>query len=251
MKTIAVTGSRTFDDYELVRKTLDALAPQNCRLLTGAGTGADDLVWLYAKRRGLPVKALGPRPEDEPTPDQWRDRNNEMLSEADHLIVFGFGETTGHLVNQATIRRVKTTTVNPPEPETPAEPQLPEVGTVCRYKSYKHSSTVACHIRAVDGSFRAILQHPQGGWDMAKAEDLRPHTITINGVEVPAPETQAPKLGTKYWVLHYNAKNEVAEQTWVNDRMDNLWLNRGLVHLSRKNAERVTEVLFPILRGEK
>lgn len=61
---------------------------------------------------------------------------------------------------------------------------------------------------------------------------VKPETITVNGFEVPAPCREPLKEGTRYFVANPLAKGWIESYKWNNDRLDNLWLKRGLVHLT-------------------
>jgi predicted Rossmann fold nucleotide-binding protein DprA/Smf involved in DNA uptake len=100
MKTI-VAGTRTFNDYELLK---DMLARFDItEVVSGGARGADALGERWAKERGLPLhrfpadwnrygKAAGPR------------RNRLMAENAQALVAFWDGESRGtkHMIDVAT-----------------------------------------------------------------------------------------------------------------------------------------------------
>lgn len=53
--------------------------------------------------------------------------------------------------------------------------------------------------------------------------------VTMAGITFDAPETEAPKVGAKYWL-------EDVELTWSGDQVEHRWLANGLIHLDRENA---------------
>lgn len=65
---------------------------------------------------------------------------------------------------------------------------------------------------------------------------LAPRTILVNGVEVPAPEKEAPGTGIPYFVPSITTENLYTKITWDGGRADNLWLDRGLVYLDKESA---------------
>ncbi|GAH13743.1 unnamed protein product, partial [marine sediment metagenome] len=59
--SIVVAGTRTFDDYELLKKKLDALLNKKVKehgieIVSGCAAGADALGERYAEERGYSVK---------------------------------------------------------------------------------------------------------------------------------------------------------------------------------------------------
>ena len=49
------------------------------------------------------------------------------------------------------------------------------------------------------------------------------------GITFNAPETEAPKLGAKYWL-------DNVELTWSGEQVEQRWLANGLIHLDMENA---------------
>jgi hypothetical protein len=58
----------------------------------------------------------------------------------------------------------------------------------------------------------------------------KPRTITINGIDVPAPEVVPPAVGTRYWWPYLFESRMVACSSWNNDVFDVRALARGIVH---------------------
>lgn len=59
--------------------------------------------------------------------------------------------------------------------------------------------------------------------------------VTIAGITFDAPETEAPKVGTKYWVVKF-VTTSACLQRWNDDPYDHRWLANGLIHLDEENA---------------
>lgn len=57
---ILVVGSRTFDDYDMLKKTLDRLlnSVENIEIVSGGARGADSLAERYAKEKGFSLKVF-------------------------------------------------------------------------------------------------------------------------------------------------------------------------------------------------
>lgn len=99
---VIVAGSRDFDDYEFMRKTLDEILvnmpPSNTCIVSGVARGADALGERYARERGYKIA---------PFPAKWRDekgnydpgagyaRNAQMAETGTHLVVFWDGQSKG------------------------------------------------------------------------------------------------------------------------------------------------------------
>jgi hypothetical protein len=112
---VIVAGSRDFDDYELVRKSLDEILvnmpPSSTCIVSGTARGADMLGERYAKERGYKIA---------PFPAKWRDekgnydpgagyaRNAQMAEAGTHLVVFwdGVSKGTKNMLSEAGVRNI-------------------------------------------------------------------------------------------------------------------------------------------------
>lgn len=56
MKKVAIVGSRTFSDYEQMKRKLDDLLYADCIIVSGCANGADKLGEKYAKERKWQVE---------------------------------------------------------------------------------------------------------------------------------------------------------------------------------------------------
>lgn len=65
---------------------------------------------------------------------------------------------------------------------------------------------------------------------------ISPRTILVNGVEVPAPEKDAPLTGTPYFMPCIATEDLYTKITWDGGSADNLWLERDLVYLDKESA---------------
>lgn len=114
---LAVIGSRDFDDYEFLKKTLDEI-PTVKQIVSGAARGADTLGERYANENGIPTKIF---------PAEWLDlshpdadirtgkngklvdrnagfrRNLKIIDNADRVIAFWDGHSVGtkHAIDYA------------------------------------------------------------------------------------------------------------------------------------------------------
>ncbi len=94
MSRLAVVGSRGFNDYALLKKTLDKSYAKSDVIVSGGATGADALAERYAKEKGLKIvivkpdwlqfgKAAGPI------------RNELIVKQSDRVIAFWDGVSKG------------------------------------------------------------------------------------------------------------------------------------------------------------
>lgn len=101
---VIVAGSRSFGDYELLAKTLDALHEEigDFELVSGTAHGADRLGEQWAKARGLSVKRFPADWEKYGRGAGYR-RNEQMAQYATHLVAFWDGQSKGtaHMIGIA------------------------------------------------------------------------------------------------------------------------------------------------------
>lgn len=96
MKKIIIAGTRYFDDYELMKATLDPYLKgrTDVEIVSGGANGADKLGEQYANEHGFPVKRF---------PADWEKygrkagpiRNGEMADYADGCFIFWDGKSRG------------------------------------------------------------------------------------------------------------------------------------------------------------
>ena len=65
---------------------------------------------------------------------------------------------------------------------------------------------------------------------------LAPRTITVNGVEVPAPESVAPEEGSKYFNPNAFMDEMFSFEEWIGSASNFRELERGLVYLNKDDA---------------
>lgn len=89
---VAVIGSRTFNDYEEVKRTLSSI--KITEIISGGATGADTLGERYAKENNIPTKIFLP---------DWAKhgkaagflRNTDIVNAAEMVVAFWDGESRG------------------------------------------------------------------------------------------------------------------------------------------------------------
>ena len=72
---------------------------------------------------------------------------------------------------------------------------------------------------------------------------------SLNGYEYPAPETEAPEVGTLYYVPYLDSSG-YSRGPWKNSLLNKLRLKAGVVHLDRENAIAHTEAIIKAGGGE-
>ena len=77
---------------------------------------------------------------------------------------------------------------------------------------------------------------------------IKPDTVTINGIECPAPMVDAPEKRTICWAPTID-RMEQAGWTWHGTVDETLWLESGLCFVTKADAEAVAEAMLAPLRG--
>jgi len=82
--------------------------------------------------------------------------------------------------------------------------------------------------------FGSCYKHPE--WNCYIEYERIPQVIMINGIEVPKPEFIAPVSGTKYFVPAISSDGMYYSNTWSGCRVDEIRMNKGVVHLTKESA---------------
>jgi hypothetical protein len=91
---VAVIGSRTFDNYEEVKRTLSAI--DITLLVSGGAKGADTLGEQYAKENNIPTKIFLPDWEKHGKAAGFI-RNTDIINEAELVVAFWDNYSKGTL----------------------------------------------------------------------------------------------------------------------------------------------------------
>ena len=89
---VAVIGSRTFNDYELLRQTLSKI--EITLVVSGGAKGADSLGEEYANANNIPTKIFLPD-WDKYGKSAGMLRNSDIINEAEIIVAFWDGESKG------------------------------------------------------------------------------------------------------------------------------------------------------------
>lgn len=92
---VAVVGSRTFTDYALLARTLDALrgTVKIRELISGGAKGADTLAERWARENKVPIRVF--RPDWSLGRCAGLMRNKDIVKEADYVLAFWNGTSRG------------------------------------------------------------------------------------------------------------------------------------------------------------
>ena len=88
--------------------------------------------------------------------------------------------------------------------------------------------------KGCDAGFNKCLKHPE--WNDHFEYRRKPKTITVNGIEVPEPIREAPKVGEKFFFVDLSVSTLTTHFSWENDAFDRDWLNKGLLHFTKEAA---------------
>ena len=91
---VAIIGSRGFNDYELVKKTLGPVKEKITLIVSGGARGADTYGAMYAQEIGVPVQIFLPDWETYKRSAGYI-RNKEIVSNSDVVIAFWDGISNG------------------------------------------------------------------------------------------------------------------------------------------------------------
>lgn len=65
---------------------------------------------------------------------------------------------------------------------------------------------------------------------------IKPRTIKVNGFEITAPMSEAPKEGVEFFVASPAAEEFHAYFEWEREESDTDWLSRGICHATKEAA---------------
>ncbi len=119
---IAVVGSRSFDDYEFLKKILNyhtsTLVYPCVQIISGGARGADTLAKQYATEHGLDIQEFIPDWDTHGKSAGYL-RNEQIVDACDELVAFFDGKSrgTGHSVELAENAGKPVYKYWPPEPD--------------------------------------------------------------------------------------------------------------------------------------
>jgi hypothetical protein len=80
-----------------------------------------------------------------------------------------------------------------------------------------------------------MTQHP--AWVERYEYRRKPRVIVINGIEVPEPLREKPEVGAEYYTVSLDDETGYSKKRCHNDRLDDLWLKSGLIHITSEAAK--------------
>ncbi len=78
---------------------------------------------------------------------------------------------------------------------------------------------------------------------------IKPETMSINGHEFPAPAREPVQKGQVYFLADI-CHHALTTHIWTECSADTLWLERGLIHLTREAAIAHAEALLSFTRSD-
>lgn len=84
----------------------------------------------------------------------------------------------------------------------------------------------------------------------AECYRIKPKTIRIGEIDVPEPVRETPENGQRYFVIDHTTPDAIDEYQWRDDDVDNRWLSRGLIHLTKEAAELHAKALILVSGGK-
>lgn len=86
-RVYAVVGSRAFQNYSFLHKTLQGIVNEGDALVSGGALGVDSMAQRYAKENGLRITIIYPNFARFGPPATFI-RNKEIVEESTHVLVF-------------------------------------------------------------------------------------------------------------------------------------------------------------------
>ena len=80
---------------------------------------------------------------------------------------------------------------------------------------------------------------------------IAPRMIVVNGVQVPAPETEAPAHDQIFFISDPTNEEGFSEMYWRNDRIDKSYLRLGIVYLDKESARARAKAMLITQEGVK
>lgn len=110
MKT-AVIGSRSFEDYERLKKELDGR--NITMIISGGARGADTLAERYAKQKGIEIRVFNPDYKKDGRAAPFV-RNRQIVEACDAIVAFWDGKEGGtkYTIDYAGRKNKKVTVVS-------------------------------------------------------------------------------------------------------------------------------------------
>lgn len=92
-----------------------------------------------------------------------------------------------------------------------------------------------------------MYAHPD--WNMRFEYRRKPRRITIGGIKVPESMREAPEYGSTYYCTVLDNAEMFDLYYWVDDELDKLYLQRGLIHSTKEAAILHAKALILISGG--
>ena len=84
----------------------------------------------------------------------------------------------------------------------------------------------------------------------AKNVEIKQKTININGIEVPMPLREYPKVGTVVFLASTNCTRGNNYSKWRNEGTCFEWIEKGIVHLTQEAAQKHIDALLSFTKDK-
>ena len=79
---------------------------------------------------------------------------------------------------------------------------------------------------------------------------IKPSTIRIGEYDVPEPCREPLENGDLYWIASLDEERPLLGYTWREDRIDDIWLSRGIIHCTQEAADIHSKALISLTTKE-
>lgn len=77
---------------------------------------------------------------------------------------------------------------------------------------------------------------PNPIWDKGTKYRIKQDTFKLGDIEFTKPVQRPLKPGQEYWLIDLTLRDPVSNYDWQDTPIDYLWLERGLIHLTKEKA---------------
>lgn len=113
---------------------------------------------------------------------------------------------------------------------------------------YNDPENVVVQMKCHNGNWADMVCEP--GWNENTEYRIKPKTIRIGDIDVPEPVREALKSGEHYYVVTIaGTRLSATHMVYVGYEYEKGWLSRGLIHLTREDAELHANALILVSGG--
>lgn len=108
------------------------------------------------------------------------------------------------------------------------------------------------YLPEADENYRlvAVIEGNSGVWLYSEANlRMAERTFMLGGIEVPLPETEAPEVGTRYYLPNLRVCRGYDTSTWGNLPEEHWRLKESMVHLTPEAASTHAKALISVTKA--